>query len=96
MALALTQVYLDPSQKISLAARAKEMGRKPSEAIRDAIDAFVAGVNVEDIKLLDIATRRAEKDLKEMVATLDAGHKRSTKFFAEIEKIKAASAKAGL
>ncbi len=96
MALALTQVYLEPSQKISLAARAKEMGRKPSEAIRDAIDAFVAGVTVEDLKLLDVATRKAEKDLKEMVATLDAGQKRATKFFAEIEKIKATSAKAGL
>jgi hypothetical protein len=96
MALALTQVYLEPSQKISLAARAKEMGRKPSEAIRDAIDAFVAGVTVEDLKLLDVATKKAEKDLKEMVAVLDASNKRSTKFFAEINKIKAASAKAGL
>jgi hypothetical protein len=96
MALTLTQVYLEPSQKISLAARAKEMGRKPSEAIRDAIDAFVAGVTVEDLKLLDTATLKAQKELKEMVAVLDAGQKRSTKFFAEIEKIKAASAKVGL
>jgi hypothetical protein len=31
-----------------------------------------------------------------MVTVLDAGQKRSTKFFAEIEKIKTASAKAGL
>jgi hypothetical protein len=93
MALALTQVYLEPAQKQALAIRAKEVGRKPSEAIRDAIDAFVAGVTVEDLKLLDVATRKAEKDLKEMVTVLDAANKRSRKFFAEIEKIKAASAK---
>jgi hypothetical protein len=91
MAFALTQVYLDPVQKKSLAARAKEIGRKPSEAIRDAIDAYVAGVTVDDLKLLDIATKKAEKDLKEMVVTFDAGQKRATKFFAEINKIKAAS-----
>jgi hypothetical protein len=91
MALTLTQVYLDPVQKKSLAAHAKEIGRKPSEAIRDAIDAYVAGVTVDDLKLLDIATKKAEKDLKEMVILLDAGQKRATKFFADIEKIKAAS-----
>jgi hypothetical protein len=91
MAFALTQVYLDPVQKKSLAARAKEIGRKPSEAIRDAIDAYVAGVTVDDLKLLDIATKKAEKDLKEMVTLLDAGQKRATKFFADIEKIKLAS-----
>jgi hypothetical protein len=91
MAFALTQVYLNPVQKKSLAARAKEIGRKPSEAIRDAIDAYVAGATVDDLKLLDIATKKAEKDLKEMVTLLDAGQKRATKFFADIEKIKAAS-----
>jgi hypothetical protein len=91
MTLALTQVYLEPEQKKSLALRAKEMGRKPSEAIRDAVDAFIAGVTVDDLKLLDISTRQAEKDLKEMVAVLDAGQKRANKFFAEIKKIKEAS-----
>jgi predicted DNA-binding protein len=96
MALALTQIYLEPEQKKSLAARAKAIGRKPSEAIRDAIDAYVAGVTIDDLKLLDVATKKAEKDLKEMVKVLDAGQKRSNAFFAEIEKIKAASAKVSL
>ncbi len=91
MALTLTQIYLEPEQKKSLAARAKEIGRKPSEAIRDAIDAYVAGVTIDDLKLLDVATQRAEKDLKEMVKVLDAGQKRAKAFFAEIEKIKAVS-----
>jgi predicted DNA-binding protein len=91
MALTLTQIYLEPEQKKSLAARAKEIGRKPSEAIRDAIDAYVAGVTIDDLKLLDVATQRAEKDLKEMVKVLDGGQKRAKAFFAEIEKIKAAS-----
>lgn len=91
MALTLTQIYLEPEQKKSLAARAKEIGRKPSEAIRDAIDAYVAGVTIDDLRLLDVATQRAEKDLKEMVKVLDAGQKRAKVFFAEIEKIKAAS-----
>jgi hypothetical protein len=91
MPLALTQVYLEPTQKKALAERAKKVGRKPSEAIRDAIDAYVAGVTVDDLKLLDVATKKAEKDLKEMVSLLDAGQKRADKFFAEIEKIKVAA-----
>ena len=91
MALTLTQVYLEPLQKKAMIERAREIGRKPSEAIRDAIDAYVAGVTVDDLKLLDVATKKAEKDLKEMVILLDAGQKRATRFFAEIEKIRAAA-----
>lgn len=88
MALALTQVYLDPQQKKALAARGKERGRKPSEAFREAVDAYVAGATIEDLNLLDAATRHAESEIDEMIRVLDAGKKRADKFFAEIEKIK--------
>ena len=88
MALTLTQIYLDPLQKKALAARAKERGRKPSEGYREAVDAYVAGATIEDLQLLDAATRHAESDIQEMIRTLDAGKKRADKFFAEIEKIK--------
>lgn len=94
MALALTQVYLEPTQKKALTERAKQLGRKPSEAFRDAVDAYVAGVTVDDLKLLDEATKCAQRDIAEMVKVLDAGAKRADKFFAEIEKIKKAADKA--
>jgi len=88
MALALTQVYLDPAQKKAFVERARARGRKPSEAFRDAVDAYVAGATVDDLKLLDEASRRAQRDIAEMVKVLDLGAKRADKFFAEIEKIR--------
>ena len=92
MSLVLTQVYLEPVQKKALSAQARKLGRKPSEAMRDAVDAYVAGVTVDDLKLLDAATRQADRDLREMVQVLDAGQKRATKFFAEMARLKKASA----
>jgi hypothetical protein len=88
MALALTQIYLEPTQKKALAERARQLGRKPSEAFRDAVDAYVAGVTVDDLKLLDEASKHAQRDITEMIKVLDAGARRAGKFFAEIEKIK--------
>ena len=41
MALTLTQIYLEPEQKKFLAARAKEIGRKPSEAINSPSQSLV-------------------------------------------------------
>jgi hypothetical protein len=88
VALALTQVYLEPLQKQALSHRARSLKRKPSEAIREAIDAYVAGVSLDDLKLLQIATAKAEEDLTAMVEVLDAAQTRADAFFAAIEKAK--------
>ena len=91
MALVLTQVYLETEQKKALAARAKRSGRKASDLIREAVDALLLGVNPQELKQLDEATRRAEADIGAMVKSLDANAKRHKAFMAEINKLRAAS-----
>jgi hypothetical protein len=91
MALVLTQVYLEPKQKKDLAAKAKATGRKSSDLLREAVDALLLGVNTDELRQLDEATKRAEKDLTDMVKTLDANAKRHKSFMAEIAKLRGAA-----
>lgn len=88
MALVLTQVYLEPKQKKDLAAKAKATGRKSSDLLREAVDALLLGVNPDELRQLDEATKRAEKDLTEMIKTLDANAKGHKSFMAEIAKLR--------
>jgi hypothetical protein len=82
---------LEPQQKKLLAERAKALGKKPSEAIREAIDAVNAGVTIEQLQQIDAATTVAKKDLDEIATVMDAGQARDKKFFAAIARIRAAS-----
>lgn len=91
MAMTLTQVYLETAQKKALAARAKRSGRKSSDLIREAVDALLLGVNPEELKQLDEATRRAQADIDAMVKALDANAKRHKAFMAEIAKLRRAA-----
>lgn len=91
MALVLTQVYLEAKQKKELAAKAKASGRKASDLVREAVDALLLGVNPDELRQLDEATRRAELDLRDMVKALDANAKGHKAFMAEIEALRAAN-----
>ena len=71
MAMELTQVYLEREQKTALQRRAKENGTKVAEEIRRAVDAYLAGISPEELRLLDEGTRRAEKHISEMAGELD-------------------------
>lgn len=51
--LQLTQVYLDPKQKAALSKKAKAAKVGVSEVIRDAIDAYLAGITVDELRLLE-------------------------------------------
>ncbi len=93
MALALTQVYLEQTQKKELAAKAKASGRTSSELLREAVDALLLGVNPDELRQLDEASKRAEIDLKEMVKSLDANAKGHKAFMAEISKLREAAAR---
>jgi hypothetical protein len=93
MALVLTQVYLEPKQKKDLAAKAKATGRKSSDLLREAVDALLLGVNPDEMRQLDAATKHAEKDLTEMVKALDANAKGHKSFMAEIAKLRGATDK---
>ena len=82
MSLILTNIYLEPSQRKALQARAKRNRTSLSVEARKAIEAYAAGLSVEELRLLDEATRKAKRDIDEMIAVLDAGVARSKRFFA--------------
>jgi hypothetical protein len=81
MALAMqsTMVYLTASQKEGLEASARSRGTKVAAEIRNAIDAYLAGITPQELEMLDAATRRAEQDINEMVAMMDATNARIAK-----------------
>jgi hypothetical protein len=92
--LVLTQVYLESEQKKALAAQAKASGRKSSDLIREAVDAMLLGVNPEELRQLDAATRHAEADIREMVELLDVNARRHADFMAEIAALRVSAAAA--
>ena len=85
----LTQVYLDPDQKMALQKRANAKGTKLSEEIRNAVNTYLAGVTTEELELLDAASREAEKELKAMAQTLDTTNTRLDAVFVELERLQA-------
>ena len=91
--LALTNVYLETKQKKALSLKAKGNGTSVSVEIRNAVDAYLAGVSVEELKLLDAATAAAERDIRDINLLLTAGQKRATRFFKDIEAVKRGSEK---
>jgi hypothetical protein len=92
--LALTNVYLENEQRKALARKAKFNGTNLSVEVRQAVDAYLAGVSVEELKLLDAATTQAKSDIDDMNAILDNAQKRADKFFREIAAVKRREAKA--
>jgi hypothetical protein len=92
--LALTNVYLENEQKKALSRKAKSNGTNLSVEVRQAVDAYLAGVSVDELKLLDAATSQAKSDIDEMNAILDNAQKRAEKFFRDIATVKRHEAKA--
>ena len=91
--LSITQVYLEPAQKKALQRLATERGTAVSEEIRNAITAYLEGVSVEELRLLDEATKRAAQDFEDMSATLRATNAKLDKLFAQIERMRAGNAR---
>lgn len=86
--LVLANVYLEETQKKALAKKAKAHGSNLSAEMRRAVDVYLAGVNADELRLLDDATRQAQCEIDEMNRILDAGLLRAESFFARIEEIK--------
>jgi hypothetical protein len=85
----LTQVYLEATQKKALAAQAKRSGVKVSELVRDAVDAAIAGVSVQDLKSLDQGTLRAKQDIDAMLVDLKANAAEHGDFLVEMKRLQA-------
>ena len=84
--LELTQVYLAREQKAALKARAKANGTKVAEEVRHAVDAYLAGISSEDLRMLDEGTRKAERHLAEMAAELDRVNDTLDAAFAQLDR----------
>ena len=82
MVMELTQVYLEPSQKKALQAKARAHGTKLAEEVRRAVDAYLAGVSPEDLTLLEAGSRKAARHLVEMSEELDQINARLDEAFA--------------
>ncbi len=91
--MVLTQVYLEPAQKKALTSQAKKSGRKVSEIMRDAVDAAIAGVTLDEIHMLDMGTQRAQDDIGAMLLQLKENTSEHTAFMREIAKLQKAAAK---
>lgn len=91
--MVLTQVYLEPAQKQALTSQAQKSGRKVSEIMRDAVDAAIAGVTLDDIQTLDMGTQRAQSDINAMLQELKANTSEHTAFMQEIAQLQKAAAK---
>lgn len=84
-----TMVYLTPQQKSRLRSRARARGTKVAAEIRSAIDAYLTGITPQELELLDAATRRAEQDIREMIAMIDETHARIAKRHGEMARLRA-------
>lgn len=84
--LQLTQVYLEREQKKGLQERAKVNGTKVAEEVRRAVDAYLAGISPEDLRLLDEGTRKAERHLAEMATDLDRVNAKLDEAVARIDR----------
>lgn len=89
--LQLTQVYLAPDQKAALQKKAKAKGTKMAEEIRNAVDAYLAGVTLNDVELIDAATKEAQRHIDEMASELARVNKRVDSALAELDRIRAES-----
>ena len=92
--MVLTQVYLEPQQKKALTIEAKKTGRKISELMRDAVDAAIAGITLEDLKTLDEGTKRVHQHITSMREDLQANNNEHTAFMREMAKLQKQAAKA--
>ena len=91
--MVLTQVYLEPSQKQALTLQAQQSGRKVSEIMRDAVDAAIAGVTLDEIQTLDMGTQRAQSDISAMLTDLKGNTAEHTAFMREIADLQQAASR---
>jgi hypothetical protein len=84
--LQLTQIYLERDQKKGLQAKAKANGTKVAEEVRRAVDAYLAGISPEDLRLLDEGTRNAQRHFAEMAIELDRVNAKLDAAFAQLDR----------
>ena len=86
--MALTNFHLGRRQKEALKERAQAKGTNVAEELRNAVDAYLAGVTPEELELLDVAAQQAAGAIAEMSDMLDATNRKANRIFAELEKLR--------
>jgi hypothetical protein len=56
--------------------------------IRNAIDVYLAGITPQELEMLNAATRRAEHDINETIAMMDATNARIAKRHRAMESLR--------
>lgn len=84
----LTNIHLRPAQKKALQQRAKANGSNVAAEIRNAVDAYLAGVTADELALLDAATKNTETLLAAMNEMLDDVNHRAERIFAEMARLR--------
>jgi hypothetical protein len=87
-AMQITNIHLRPAQKKALQRRAKANNTNLAEEVRSAVDAYLAGVNSDELALLDAATRTAEAMLAEMAGMLENTNRKADRIFAEMAALR--------
>jgi len=87
----LTQIYLEPGQKKALQQRARARGTKLAEEVRNAVDAYLAGMSAEELALLDAASREAKQHLDAMAAELKRLNAKVDRALEEARRLRAES-----
>ncbi len=64
-------VYLTAAQKKALQKKARARSASVAAEVRNAVDAYLAGVLPQELQLLDAATKQAQADIEAMRARLD-------------------------
>ena len=83
-------IHLKTEQKKGLERLARANKTNIAEEVRRAIDAYLSGVTLDELGLLDEATKRAETLLADMNAMLDATNRNANRIFAELEAMSGA------
>lgn len=87
-AMELTNFHLGKAQKKALRKRAEARGSNLAEEIRSAVDAYLSGITLDELALLDAATRQAEGAIAEMNAMLEQTNRKAERVFTELRKLR--------
>jgi hypothetical protein len=88
MTLQSTMIHLERSQKEALQRRARQKGGSMASEIRIAIDRYLDDTNANDLALLDMVSKRVEKELAETNELMDKTIAALDRAFSKIEALR--------
>ena len=86
--MTLANVHLRKAQKHALQARAKAHGTNLAEEVRNAVDAYLAGVTTDELSMLDAATKHTATMLEEIASVLETTNRNVNRMFQQMAKLR--------